>query len=42
VRVVASGNGGLSAPAASLLPVQSALTMITLPAASNAYQAVLP
>jgi hypothetical protein len=42
VRVVASGNGGLSAPAASLLPVQNALTMITLPAASDSYQAVLP
>ena len=41
-RVVTSGNGGLSAPAVSLLPVQSALTVITLPPARDTYQAVLP
>ncbi len=41
-RVVTSGSGGLSAPLVSLLPVQSALTEITLPAAQNSYTAVLP
>jgi len=41
-RVVTSGSGGLSAPLVSLLPVQSALTEITLPAARNSYTAVLP
>jgi Family of unknown function (DUF5719) len=42
VRVVTSGTGGLSAPVVSLLPVQSALTSITLPPATDSYQAVLP
>jgi hypothetical protein len=42
VRVVTSGNGGLSAPAVSLLPVQSALTSIMFPVARDSYQAVLP
>ncbi|HEY3883376.1 MAG TPA: DUF5719 family protein [Trebonia sp.] len=42
VRVVTSGSGGLSAPVVSLLPVQSALTSITLPPAKDSYQAVLP
>ena len=42
VRVVASGNGGLSAPAASLLPVQSALTIDHAPGRERRYQAVLP
>lgn len=41
-RVVTSGGGGLSAPAASVLPVPNALTMITLPRVQNAYTAVLP
>jgi hypothetical protein len=41
-RVVTSGAGGLSGPLLSLLPVQSALTEITLPAAQNSYTAVLP
>jgi hypothetical protein len=41
-RVVTSGSGALSAPLVSLLPVQSALTEITLPAAQNSYTAVLP
>jgi hypothetical protein len=41
-RVVTSGSGGLSAPLVSLLPVQSALTEITLPVAQNSYTAVLP
>ena len=41
-RVVTSGSGGLSAPLVSLLPVPSALTEITLPAAQNTYTAVLP
>jgi hypothetical protein len=41
-RVVTSGSGGLSAPLVSLLPVQSALTEITLPPAQNSYTAVLP
>ena len=41
-RVVTSGTGGLSAPIASLLPVPSALTTITLPPAQNTYSAVLP
>lgn len=42
VRVVTAGSGGLSAPAVSLLPVPSALTTVTLPPASDSYQAVLP
>ncbi len=41
-RVVTSGTGGLSAAVTSLLPVQSALTEITLPPVQNAYTAVLP
>ena len=41
-RVVTTGAGGLSAPAASLLPVPSALTVITLSPARNSYSAVLP
>jgi Family of unknown function (DUF5719) len=41
-RVVTSGTGGLSAEVASLLPVQSALTEITLPPVRNSYTAVLP
>jgi hypothetical protein len=41
-RLVTSGSGGLSAPAAALLPVSSALTEITLPPVSNSYSAVLP
>jgi uncharacterized protein DUF5719 len=42
VRVVTSGSGGLSAPLASLLPVASAMTSITLPPAQDSYTAVLP
>ena len=42
VRVVTSGNGGLSAPLSSLLPVSSAMTSITLPPAQDSYTAVLP
>jgi hypothetical protein len=41
-RVVTMGNGGLSAPVASVLPVPNALTMISLPPVQNAYTAVLP
>jgi hypothetical protein len=41
-RVVTTGAGGLSAPVTSLLPVPSALTMITLSPARNTYSAVLP
>ena len=41
-RVVTTGSGGLSAPLVSLLPVQSALTEITLPVAQNSYTAILP
>jgi len=41
-RVVTSGAGGLSAAVSSLLPVQSALTTITLPPAQNSYTAILP
>jgi hypothetical protein len=41
-RVVTSGTGGLSGAVTSLLPVQSALTEITLPPVQNAYTAVLP
>ena len=37
-----SGTGGLSGAVTSLLPVQSALTEITLPPVQNAYTAVLP
>jgi hypothetical protein len=36
------GNGGLSAPVASVLPVPNALTMISLPPVQNAYTAILP
>jgi hypothetical protein len=42
VRVVTSGNGGLSAPVTSLLPVPSALASIALPPAENSYSAVMP
>jgi hypothetical protein len=42
VRVVTTGTGGLSAPVASLLPVPSALTSITLPPVGSSYRAVLP
>ena len=41
-RVVTTGAGGLSARLASLLPVPSALTVITLSPARNSYSAVLP
>jgi Family of unknown function (DUF5719) len=41
-RVVTSGTGGLSAEVTSLLPIQSALTEITLPPVQNSYTAVLP
>jgi hypothetical protein len=41
-RVVTSGTGGLSAPIASLLPVQNAFTVISLPPVQNVYTAVLP
>jgi hypothetical protein len=41
-RVVTSGTGGLSAEVTSLLPVQSALTEISLPPVQNSYTAVLP
>jgi hypothetical protein len=41
-RVVTSGTGGLTAAVASLLPVQSALTEITLPPVQNSYTAILP
>jgi hypothetical protein len=41
-RVVTSGSGGLAASLVSLLPVQSALTQITLPPVQNSYTAVLP
>lgn len=41
-RVVTTGTGGLSAPVASLLPVLSAPTEITLPPTQNTYSAVLP
>lgn len=41
-RVVTSGAGGMSAPLSSLLPVSSAMTLITLPPAQNSYTAVLP
>jgi hypothetical protein len=41
-RAVTSGTGGLTAALTSLLPVQSALTEITLPPVQNAYTAVLP
>ncbi len=42
VRVVTTGTGGLSAAVTSLLPVTSALTVITLPPVKNSYTAVLP
>jgi len=41
-RVVTSGTGGITASLTALLPVPSALTSITLPAARNSYTAVLP
>jgi hypothetical protein len=41
-RVVTTGSGGLSAPVASLLPVPSALTVVTLSPARSTYSAVLP
>jgi hypothetical protein len=41
-RVVTSGTGGLTAALTALLPVQSALTEISLPPVQNAYTAVLP
>lgn len=41
-RVVTEGTGGLSASVVSLLPVSSALTVITLPPAQNSYTAILP
>jgi len=41
-RVVTSGTGGLSAPVTSVLPVPTALTVISLPPVQNAYTAVLP
>jgi hypothetical protein len=41
-RVVTTGTGGLSASVLSLLPVQSALTAITLPPTQNSYSAILP
>ena len=42
VRAVTSGAEGLSGPVTSLLPVTSALTVITLPPVKNSYTAVLP
>jgi hypothetical protein len=41
-RAVTSGTGGLSAPLASLLPVASAMTEITLPPVDNSYTSVFP
>lgn len=41
-RVVTSGTGGLSAPVISLLPVPSALTVITLPSVQDSYSAIMP
>jgi hypothetical protein len=41
-RVVTAGTGGLTASVVSLLPVPSALTVITLPPAQNSYTAILP
>jgi hypothetical protein len=41
-RVVTTGTGGLSAPVISLLPVPSALTVISLPSVQNSYSAILP
>jgi Family of unknown function (DUF5719) len=41
-RVVTTGTGGLSASLVSLLPVPSALTVITLPTAQDSYSAILP
>ena len=40
-RVVTS-NGGLSGPLLSILPIQSALTQITLAPTKDSYSAVLP
>jgi hypothetical protein len=41
-RVVISGGNGLSGPLASVLPVPSALTAVTLPPTRDSYAAVLP
>jgi hypothetical protein len=41
-RVVTEGTGGLSGSVVSLLPVPSALTVITLPPTQNSYTAILP
>jgi hypothetical protein len=41
-RVVISGGDGLSGPLASVLPVPSALTAVTLPPTRDSYAAVLP
>jgi hypothetical protein len=41
-RVVVSGGNGLSGPLASMLPVPSALTAVTLPPTRDSYAAVLP
>jgi hypothetical protein len=41
-RVVVSSGNGLSGPLASVLPVPSALTAVTLPATRDSYAAVLP
>jgi hypothetical protein len=41
-RLVTVGSGGLSGSTVALLPVQSALTEVTLPPAGEAYTAVLP
>lgn len=41
-RVVVSGGDGLSGPLASVLPVPSALTAVTLPPTRDSYAAVLP
>lgn len=41
-RVVVSGGNGLSGPLASVLPVPSALTEVTLPPTRDSYAAVLP
>jgi hypothetical protein len=41
-RVVTSGGSGLSGPVVSVLPVPSALTVITLPPTRDSYAAVLP
>jgi hypothetical protein len=41
-RVVVSGGNGLSGPLASVLPVPSALTAVTLPPTRDSYAAILP